>query len=1091
MKINQFHSGSAVGDAVTNQMLMIRDLLRKKGFASEIYAEFIPEPLRKTILPVRQYKGDRDAILFIHHSMGFDGFDRMISLPDKKAIIYHNITPERFFEDEYTKQYVRKGLWQAAEYRKYVDYAIADSNYNRQELLRMGYPQVDVMPVHISVNRFDKVTAKRELLEAMAETQNILFVGRVVENKRQEDILRAFAIYHQVFQPKSRLVLVGDTSGGYGTHLQQLAETLGVRDALLLTGKVTEEELKAYYQSASLFLCMSEHEGFGVPLLEAMAMKVPVMAYRSSAIPETMSGAGILLLDKEPKYVAALMSAVLTDSHLTEKIVEKQLERIGKLCETSTDRILFRAIENMQHGGRKRTIQLQGPFETSYSLAIVNRKLMEAMDDLGQDDISIYCTEGPGDYAPDPKNLADKPHAKRLWEKSLHTTDPDVVIRNMYPPRISDTNGGLNFQSFAWEEDRIPELYVQQFNQYLAGIGTTSNFVSRTLKKSGVVIPVRTIGNGVELPSNFASIPQYPLQTKKRIKFLHISSAFPRKGVDILLRAYFSAFTDADDVCLVLKTFPNPHNQVRTLLKQLRGQYSHGPEVEWIDCDLPEGKLYGLYKAVDCYVHSARGEGFGLPVAEAMLARLPVIVSPNTGMADFCNEDTAALVPYTMEPAQSHLTEGAAYWARPDEDILRQRMQEFYQDPASQLVQKRIENAYQLISTRFTWAAAAKRWTEFIDGVQAHQVRPKVAMVTTWNNKCGIAEYTRFQCEAMRNMADFTIYPNYGVELLRPDEGYVQWRSWHSAFSGDMDDLCQALLKGNEEIVHFQFNFGFFKLDNLAKTIKELHDKKRVIVTFHKTKDADVNGAIVSLQSIREELNLCWRLIVHQEEDKKILVSFGVDPEIIEMIPLGQLVYEQRDKKQVQNELGLKRSLVLGSYGFLLPHKGILENIKALEFIRKQYPDVLYMPCCALHESPESRSYYDTCMQYVKNQNLEENVVFITDFLELEESMVLLQACDILLMNYLPTGESASGAVRFCAAAQRPLITTQQEIFNEFKDCTMQIPEAKPEKIAEMVCAAVQQDCSSMMQRMRKRMEETSWDTVAERFDRLYKGEKL
>lgn len=252
-----------------------------------------------------------------------------------------------------------------------------------------------------------------------------------------------------------------------------------------------------------------------------------------------------------------------------------------------------------------------------------------------------------------------------------------------------------------------------------------------------------------------------------------------------------------------------------------------------------------------------------------------------------------------------------------------------------------------------------------------------------------------------------------------------------------------------------------------------------------------MNGTIVSLQSIREELNLCWRLIEHREEDKKILVLFGVNPEIIEMIPLGQLVYEQRDKKQVQNELGLKRSLVLGSYGFLLPHKGILENIKALEFIRKQYPDVLYMPCCALHESPESRSYYDTCMQYVKNQNLEENVVFITDFLELEESMVLLQACDILLMNYLPTGESASGAVRFCAAAQRPLITTQQEIFNEFKDCTMQIPEAKPEKIAEMVCAAVQQDCSSMMQRMRKHIEETSWDTVAERFDRLYRGERL
>lgn len=1087
MAINQFHSGSAEGDAVTNQMLMIRDLLREKGFESDIYAEFIPESLRNNILSIHQYKGDRDAILFIHHSMGFDGFDQIISLPDKKAIIYHNITPEHFFKDEQTRQYVRKGRWQAAEYRKHVDYAIADSNYNRQELLRMGYTQVDVMPVHISVNRFDKVIADQKRLAEMAETQNILFVGRVVENKCQEDILRAFAIYHQVFQPKSRLVLVGDTSGSYGSRLLQLAETLGVRDALLLTGKITEEELKAYYQSASLFLCMSEHEGFGVPLLEAMAMKVPVMAYRSSAIPETMGGAGILLLDKQPKYVAALMSAILTDPNLTQKILQKQRERIDKLRETSTDRILFQAIENIQRGERKRTIQLQGPFETSYSLAIVNRKLMEALDDLGQDDISIYCTEGPGDYAPDPKNLADKPHAKRLWDKSRDTTYPDVVIRNMYPPRVSDANGGLNFQLFGWEEDRIPGQYVSQFNKYLSGIGTMSDFVTATLKKSGVLIPIRTINMGVKLPNNYNSISQYPLQTKKRIKFLHISSAFPRKGVDILLQAYFAAFTDKDDVCLILKTFPNPHNQVKQLLDQLHEQHPQGPEVEWINCDLPEERLYGLYKAADCYVHSARGEGFGLPVAEAMLARLPVIVSPNTGLADFCNEDTAALVPYTMELAHSHLTEGAAYWAKPDESALCQRMQEFYQEPSSLLIQNRIENAYRLISTQFTWRAAAERWTEFMDWVAAHQVRPRVAMVTTWNNKCGIAEYTRFQCEAMRNMANFTIYPNYGVELLRPDEGYVQRRSWHSAFSGDMNELCKALENGNEEIIHFQFNFGFFKLEELAKTIRQLYARKRIIITFHKTKDGDVNGTIVSLRSIRDALNLCWRLVVHQSEDKKVLISFGINPDIIEIIPLGQIVYDKRDKKQVQNELGLKRSLVLGSYGFLLPHKGILENIKAVELIRKQYPDVLYIPCCALHDSPESRNYYDTCAQYVNKHGLAQNVVFVTDFLELEESMVLLQACDVLLMNYLPTGESASGAVRFCVAAQRPLITTQQAIFDEFKDCTMQITEVNPGKIAEMVYTVLQQDCRDMMQRMREYVEKSNWESVAGKFDRLYR----
>ena len=503
MEINQFHSGTAVGDAVTNQMLMICDLLKKKGYQSHIYAQHIPEALRDRIQPITQYKGNKGNILLVHHSMGFDGFEDIVALPDKKALIYHNITPERFFDDEYIKKYIRIGLWQAAEYRNYVDYAMADSNYNRQELLSFGHKQVEVMPVHISVNRFDAIQSDPDVLQQMQGSNNILFVGRIVKNKRQEDVLRAFALYHKVFDPRGRLIFVGDTGGEYLQRLTALIRRYGLEQAVHFTGKVSEEALKAYYESAKLFLCMSEHEGFGVPLLEAMAMGVPVIAYRSSAIPETMGGAGILLLDKEPKQVAALMQTVIQDEALRTKLIQKQHERIAKLKDTGTERILTHAIAAIQAGGRKRTIQLQGPFETSYSLAIVNRKLMEAMDDLKQDDISIYCTEGPGDYQPDPKNLKDKPHAKSLWEKSTSTTYPDVVIRNMYPPRVADTNGGLNFFAFGWEEDRVPSQYVAQFNHYLTGIGTMSDFVTETLKRSGLKIPVRTMGIGVELPDNF------------------------------------------------------------------------------------------------------------------------------------------------------------------------------------------------------------------------------------------------------------------------------------------------------------------------------------------------------------------------------------------------------------------------------------------------------------------------------------------------------------------------------------------------------------------------------------------------------------
>ena len=299
MQINQFHSGTTVGDAITNMMLALRELLISKGYESEIYAEYIDERLSDRIRPIQEYKGSRENLLFVHHSMGMNCFDKIVGLPDKKALIYHNITPEHFFEDEGTKKAIRKGLWQAKEYRKYVDYSIADSNYNRKELLGMGYEEVDVMPIQISLDRFDHVTSKASVLEGHEKYKNIIFVGRVVPNKCQSDIIRAFTVYNVYYNTDSRLFIVGDDGmDSYVKELKEICREYGIEDKVFFTGKVSEEELKAYYEMADLFLCMSEHEGFGVPLLEAMRMGVPVIGYRSSAVPETMNGAGVLVNEK-------------------------------------------------------------------------------------------------------------------------------------------------------------------------------------------------------------------------------------------------------------------------------------------------------------------------------------------------------------------------------------------------------------------------------------------------------------------------------------------------------------------------------------------------------------------------------------------------------------------------------------------------------------------------------------------------------------------------------------------------------------------------------------------------------------------------
>ncbi|MZK53462.1 glycosyltransferase family 4 protein [Clostridium beijerinckii] len=1086
MEINQFHSGTAFGDAITNQMLEIQKIIKESGYESKVYAQFIDNKLSGKINNIKEYKGNENNILIIHHSMGFDGFEEITNLPDKKIMIYHNITPEKYIDDEYTKEYIRIGLQQAEDYRKHVDYVIAASNYNRQELIKMGHKNIDVMPVQISVDRFDRVKENKKLIDKYSNTTNFLFVGRVVPNKCQQDVIAAYVNYVRNFNPNSKLFIVGDLyMDSYVSKLKSLCDTYEISDKVIFTGKVSEEDLKSYYLLSDVFLCMSEHEGFGVPLLEAMKMSVPVIAYRSSAIAETMGGSGILVTEKNYLSIAAIMNEIVNDNELKDKIIRHQEERIDKLKSTDTKKILSNAIDNMLNNKRKRSIQMQGPFETSYSLAIVNRKLIEAINNRNEDDASIYCTEGPGDYEPNEQDLKDKPLAKKLWLKSKEVNYPDVTIRNMYPPRVNDVNGGLNFQAFAWEETIIPNEFINNFNKYLDGVGTTSEFVTENLKKCGLEIPVKTIGNGVELPRNYDTIQPYKLKTRKKVKFLHISSCFPRKGIDVLLKTYYNTFTNDDDVCLVIKSFPNPHNNVNQIIHDLKSKHSNPPEIEFINSDLPEDELYSLYKCADCYIQVSRGEGFGLPVAEAMLAKIPVIVSPNTGMRDFCNEKTALLVDYEMEEAKAHVTCKGSLWAEPNEKTLSELMYKFVYERNLLCIDEIVNNAYELIKEEFSWSKMANKWIQFIDEVEKAKYKPKVDMITTWNNKCGIAEYTRFLFEELNDKIEFSIYPNYGVNLIKRDESYVKKRLWHSCFEGNINDLIYELKKSSSRFIHIQFNFGFFKVENIQAIIESLSSRKKVIITYHSTKDVEINGKKVSLGNITDSLNKAVN-IVHQEQDKILLESFGVDSDNIKVIPHGQIQYEARGKEEVRKKLGISRSLVLGSYGFILPQKGIKENILAIKKLKETYPDVLYLLSCALHENNVSKEYYLECKKLVEENDLEENVVFVTDFLPNDEAMALLQACDILLMTYLPTNESASGAIRFCLAALRPIITTKQPIFDEFKDCVYQIHKNIVSEVAEAVQQLKDTDNSSIIENMKKQIDNTSWTNVAKIYRNLY-----
>jgi glycosyltransferase involved in cell wall biosynthesis len=212
------------------------------------------------------------------------------------------------------------------------DFAVGDSEFNRQDLEHLGFPRTAVLPVVPDFSHLDRVPDGFVAQQFDDDWINILFVGRVIANKKIEDVIRSFYAYHTRLNPRSRLIIVGVFSlfERYLASLNQLVAELGLTH-VHFTGHVSDEELVAYYDVADLFLCASEHEGFCVPIVEAFYKEVPVLAYAATAVPDTMDGAGVLYDTKDHLYVAALMDAIVSHVGLRAAIVASQTQAVERL----------------------------------------------------------------------------------------------------------------------------------------------------------------------------------------------------------------------------------------------------------------------------------------------------------------------------------------------------------------------------------------------------------------------------------------------------------------------------------------------------------------------------------------------------------------------------------------------------------------------------------------------------------------------------------------------------------------------------------------------------------------------------------------
>ncbi|MBQ8297434.1 MAG: glycosyltransferase family 4 protein, partial [Ruminococcus sp.] len=289
MRVIQLLTTVSFGDAVSNDTIALRGAIEGMGYKTAIYAENIDSRLPKnTAEPVSCLKNvSSDDIIIYHKSTGTDLSFKLEQYKCRKLMIYHNVTPPEFFRP-YNIQaaaLTEYGLEGARYLRDKIDYCLAVSSFNMSNLRDMGYTcPIDIRPILIPFEDYKK-TPDEEIIRRYTSDgwTNIVFVGRIAPNKRHENLIRAFYEYKKI-NPKSRLILVGSYSGmeNYYERLVKYTKALGLED-VIFTGHIKFNQILAWYRAADVFLCMSEHEGFCVPLVEAMFFDVPIVAYDSSA----------------------------------------------------------------------------------------------------------------------------------------------------------------------------------------------------------------------------------------------------------------------------------------------------------------------------------------------------------------------------------------------------------------------------------------------------------------------------------------------------------------------------------------------------------------------------------------------------------------------------------------------------------------------------------------------------------------------------------------------------------------------------------------------------------------------------------------
>ncbi len=347
MKVIQVAHALHPTDAASRQLLRMDGMLRELGYDTAMYAHRLDDRLADRVRMMGDFDAAPEDIVIYHMTTG-TSFNRWVwRYPRKIVLFYHNITPARYFFGSAWGSWLKclRGRWDLKKIARNTLFAWGASEYSRRELEETGISRTEVLPIAVEPGMYKERGEDESVLRFQDGRLNLLVVGRGVPHKKQDEAIEAAAWYRDHISPDVRLVLIGNIKAGYEKKLHALVRRLNMEDHVLFAGQVTDEALCTWYRIADGLLCLSEHEGFCVPLIEAMIFGLPIFAKPAAAVPETLGNAGVLFTDLSPGGIAETVRRTLEDELALARLKKGRAERLEAF---SLDKVKGRLDKDMK-----------------------------------------------------------------------------------------------------------------------------------------------------------------------------------------------------------------------------------------------------------------------------------------------------------------------------------------------------------------------------------------------------------------------------------------------------------------------------------------------------------------------------------------------------------------------------------------------------------------------------------------------------------------------------------------------------------------------------------------------------------------------